>query len=219
MEQTRKTACAPPSLEISLLQLDFPVLLRESTRATEPRDEAVLERTATNTISLADFLARANLHTSRKSVGNRIYSTYFGTQTHVKEPLVARDDQPTINAAVFVHLFGVGGKRSALILQAAQVLPVPTVDDARAHGGETACGGNKDVGEERTCGQDMIYKEKGVPVPSNSTHKNDTRRSSRTGHSSIGASHLGRKDDSGHSCCHRRTWGQYSVKGQHHCGG
>ena len=57
----------------------------------------------------------------------------------MQDPLVARDHQSTINAAVFVHIFAVGGKWSALILQAAEVLPVPTMDDARAPSGETAC--------------------------------------------------------------------------------
>jgi hypothetical protein len=57
----------------------------------------------------------------------------------MQEPLVASDYQSTINAAVFVYLFALCEKRSALILQAAQVLPVPTIDDARAHSGKTAC--------------------------------------------------------------------------------
>jgi hypothetical protein len=55
------TISIPASLEISLLQLNFPVLLRESTTTAAPRDEAVVNRTATNTIAFADFFSRANL--------------------------------------------------------------------------------------------------------------------------------------------------------------
>jgi hypothetical protein len=52
---------APLLLEIILLQLNFPVLLCESARTAAPRNEAVLNRVATNTIALADLFARANL--------------------------------------------------------------------------------------------------------------------------------------------------------------
>ena len=83
----------------------------------------------------------------------------------MQDPLVTCDYQSTINAAVLVHLFVGGGKRSALILQAAQVLPVPTIDDARAQSGETACEewGQGEGKGGRTSGQ-HIY-QKGAPVP------------------------------------------------------
>jgi hypothetical protein len=45
---------------------------------------------------------------------------------------------PIVGAALVAIGF-VGGKRNALVLQAAQVLPVPTKDDAREPGGEAAC--------------------------------------------------------------------------------
>jgi len=113
---TSETTSVPASLEISLLQLNFSVLLRESTRTAEPRKDAVTTRVATNTIALADFFARANL----------------------QDPLVAREHQSTINAAVRVVLFATGGKHGALVLQAAEVLSVPAINDARTASGEAA---------------------------------------------------------------------------------
>jgi hypothetical protein len=44
-----------------LLQLNFPVFLRESARAAAPRTKAVATRTPTNAIAIANFAAIANL--------------------------------------------------------------------------------------------------------------------------------------------------------------
>jgi hypothetical protein len=47
----------------SLFQFQFPALLRESTRAAERGGETISNRVSTNTIALADVLARAKLGT------------------------------------------------------------------------------------------------------------------------------------------------------------
>jgi hypothetical protein len=59
-------------LETVLLQLNFPVFLRESARAAAPRTKAVATCTPTNAIALAKFAAIANL-----SRGGRVKGTVY----------------------------------------------------------------------------------------------------------------------------------------------
>jgi len=64
-------------------------------------------------------------------------------RTYLQDASVAKDHQPAVDAALVVHLFTAGGEHDALgIMQTAEVLLVPAVDDARAPGGdsdEAAC--------------------------------------------------------------------------------
>jgi hypothetical protein len=95
-----------------------------------------MKRTATDAIALARFLTLAELVRNSDQSQPHIVRVLG---THLHDPTVASDLQYTINAALVVVLFAGGGKRRALVLQAAQVLPVPAIDDARAPSGEAAC--------------------------------------------------------------------------------
>jgi len=53
--------CDTLSLEVLLFRIDFPALLGESTAVAAPRDAAVTDTAATNTIAPADFFASAKL--------------------------------------------------------------------------------------------------------------------------------------------------------------
>ena len=131
-----------PSLEICLLQLDFPSLLGESTGVEAPRGEAVVDATSTDTIALADFFTSADLDHAylHSELSSLCINRPMPDGTYMHDPTAAKDRQSAVDAALAVHrLFTAGGEDGALGLQAAEVLFVPAVDDARAPSGGTAC--------------------------------------------------------------------------------
>ena len=102
-----------------------------------PRDKAVAGTTTTDTIALADFFTSANLGHAYSYSETFVRINRPG-RTYLQDPSVAKDHQPTVDAALVVRLFTPGGEYGALGLQTAQVLLVPAVDDARAPSGEAA---------------------------------------------------------------------------------
>ena len=135
--------------------------------------------------------------------------SYQPFRTYLQDPTIASDCQPTEHAAVLIYSFGTSGKGNALVLQATQVLPIPTVDDARAPRRETACGERGKVGgRERN---KVIRIRKWLTLIC-STYRDRKLRSSRTGHSSNRVAHQVQLGDSRHSCYHLRSLGRCSAK-------
>ena len=131
--QTHTGALSLP--ETSLFQLHFPALLRESTRAAERGGKAISNRVATNTIAVADVLARAKLDRHVRIRTRRVLRVH---KTYLQDPTDTKVVQPAVNAAFSVSLFTAGRKRGASGLQTLKVLLVVAEYEARTPGGEAA---------------------------------------------------------------------------------
>src|SRR5882757_881624 len=65
----------------ALLQLDFPAFLRERTRATKTRGEAIAIRVPTNAIALTSFFATVNLSGASRNYIMAILSNIASKRT------------------------------------------------------------------------------------------------------------------------------------------
>lgn len=126
------------------------MLLHERARAAAPGDAAIAERPTTNAIALADFFALTDLAPPDVDQKNLWPYLISHPRTHLQDPTIAKNVQPTVHAAVLIGSFGAASRKSnALVLQAAQALPVLAVDDARAPCREADCGERGMVGTRR----------------------------------------------------------------------